>query len=386
MKCRICHSDDFREILDLGHHPPSDAFLTKEQLGEPETYYPLDLLVCEKCSLVQLGYVVPKEVLYNGNYPYTTGVNAEGVKHFRELAESAIKQFGAGFVVDIGGNDGTLLRGFRDGGCKVLNVEPCPHLSTENKVAKICHFWTNDLAKDIKETWGLANIITATNVFAHVDDLHDLMRGVETLLDHDGVFIVESPYVKHMFEKVQFDQIYHEHLSYLSVKPVNKLIKQYGLQLFGVAIKPIHGGSIRLYIGREGRHTPYGLFADPVFDYGDFAAKANKVRTDLYYIVKSLKVMGHSVVGVSAPAKGNTLLNWCKIGPEMLDYITEKSEQKIGKYTPGSHIRIVDDRRLSIDKPDYALLLAHNFKNQIKGANGDFDGHWIIPLPEPCFE
>ena len=219
-----------------------------------------------------------------------------------------------------------------------------------------------------------------------MDDIHDFMRGVETLLDYDGVFIIEAPYVKHMFEQGQFDQIYHEHLSYLGVKPVDHLVKQYGLQIFGLATKDIHGGSIRFYIGRKGRHTPLGLFTDPMFNYGAFAERARKTRDDLFYILKSLKMMKRKVVGVSAPAKGNTLLNWCRIGSETLDYITEKSEYKVGRYTPGSHIKVVDDHMLSMDEPDYALLLAHNFKDQIKGANSRYGGKWIVPMPEPHFE
>lgn len=250
MNCRICKSGNLTKFLSLGHMPPSDAFLTEEDLNKPEVTYPLDLWACEECSLVQLGYVVPKEVLYNGNYPYTTGSNKDGVKHFRQMAKDVVEQYGKGFVVDIGGNDGTLLKGFQELGCGVLNVEPSPDIAVKACVPTIASFWDKRLAKDLKEDFGKADIICATNVFAHIDDLHDFMRGIDILLADDGVFVVEAPSWSMLIENLAYDTIYHEHLSYFDPVSMQKLVAQYNMNSVNISHARIHGGSCRYVIKR----------------------------------------------------------------------------------------------------------------------------------------
>jgi hypothetical protein len=236
-------------VLDLGHHPPSDAFLTKEQLKEPEIHYPLDLWHCSKCDLVQLGYIVPPEILFCKDYPYETGVNSGGRRHFREMAESIIKLCDLkpdSFIVDIGGNDGTLLGFFHEHGYKVINVDPS---DVKSKVDKINEFWNPDVAAYIKYKHEPANIITATNVLAHVNNLHGFMAAVDILLDQDGYFVVETPSLNALIENVEYDTVYHEHLSYFNSKSIRKLVSLYNMELWRCdSLRNIHGGTTRYYI------------------------------------------------------------------------------------------------------------------------------------------
>ena len=397
MKCRICHSENLTKFLDLGYHPPSDAFL--DNLNEPETHYPLTVYVCENCELFQLGYVVPKEILYNDKYPYETGMNVEGVAHFGLFAQKVVRDFNLGsgdLVVDIGSNDGTLLSGFKDFGCVVLGVEPVRVLAekTESRGIPVANGFFGKFARHFSRFKDLniseARVITATNVFAHVDNLHDFMMGINSLLAPDGVFIIEAPSAGDLLERFEYDTIYHEHLSFLHLKPLSILFEQYGMFIDTVEWYPVHGGTNRYYVKREKVGAKPVLFL-PLPSFSGFAEKVEKNRDELVRLLRSIKrkhggLKGKRIVGVSAPAKGNTLLNYCKIGTETLDYITEKSDLKIGKYTPGSHIPIVPDSRLLEDMPDYALILAWNWAEQIMNNLKEYTdrgGKWIIPIPEP---
>lgn len=250
MNCRICGGIDLTKFLDLGHHPPSDAFLTEEDLNLAEVTYPLTVWMCNDCSLAQLGYTVSKNTLFNENYPYTTGSNKDGIRHFRQMAKDLVERHGKGFVVDIGGNDGTLLRGFRGLGCTVLNIEPCANIAAESPVPTINHFWDSGIAKAVKEDFGKAHIITATNVLAHVDDLHGFMRAVNVLLDDDGVFVVECPDFVSLLATSTYDTIYHEHLSYFDVFSMTELIKMHHMEIVKLTKVDIHGGSNRYEIQR----------------------------------------------------------------------------------------------------------------------------------------
>ena len=395
MNCRICHNENLKLFLSLGYHPPSDAFLSN--LTEPETHYPLTVYECARCGLFQLGHVVPKEILYNDKYPYETGMNVEGVKHFRELAESVVKQFHLGhndLVVDIGSNDGTLLSGFKESGCKVLGIEPVKQLAEKSKEKGIdTYSWFFSSLMPEPLFIGKAKIITATNVFAHVDDLHDFMKGIDKLLADNGIFIIEAPYIGDLLENFEFDTIYHEHLSYFSPKALHNLFKQFGMVIFKIDKFPIHGGTYRYYVCKK----PYSEMFKTNLGNGlgyhpdksicsAFVEKIEKNREELIWLLRSIKMKGKRIVGVSAPAKGNTLLNYCKIGPETLDYITEKSALKIGRFTPGMHIPIMPDERLLLDMPDYSLILAWNWSGQIMNnlkAYTEKGGKWIVPIPEP---
>lgn len=371
MRCRICGYSNLNLILDLGYHPPSDAFL--KTLNEPETYYPLRLVQCAKCGLAQLDYTVPKEELFKNDYPYETGNNSEGVKHFAELAKSTLDRYhlkSSDLVVDIGSNDGTLLSHFANMGCRVIGVEPVESIAQDAKARTINGFWDMEMAGTILQCLGSAKVITATNVLAHNDDLHEFMEAVDFLLADDGVFIVEAPSLDSLIDNLAYDTIYHEHLCYFSGDPLAYLVGIHGLNIVDTEFKEIHGGSTRYHISR-GERTK--TFARVFFE--DFAHRVEIHRLDL----RRMMPKGSTVVGVSAPAKGNTLLNYCGLD---LKYVTDNSPGKIGRFTPGRHIPVYSDDRLLEEQPDYALLLAWNWKDQIKKNLSDFKGSWIIPLPE----
>ena len=390
MICRICKGTDLEKFLDLGHHPPSDAFLTEEQLREPETHYPLDVWVCKTCGLVQLGYVVPKEVLFNHEYPYTTGSNTEGIEHFRNFAFHVARWWKLtknDLVVDIGSNDGTLLQGFKNLGCRVLGVEPCYKIGLKavvNGINTFPGFFNEFIGGGLAYDHGKAKIITATNVFAHVDDLHEFMKAVDILLAPDGIFIIEAPHLSELIKNLAYDTIYHEHLSYLHHYPIDYLASKFGMELFDAEAYPVHGGTVRYYLRRGTHGTPH--MNDPYIPaLHQFAQQVVNHKHSLYHKLSLIRQSGYSIVGVSAPAKGNTLLNYCNIGPDILDYLTEVSEHKIGKYSPGMHIPVVPDDRLIEDQPHYALILAWNWKEAIMTSlrKKGYRGKFIIPLPEP---
>ena len=247
MKCRIC-GKDAKLVLDLGHHPPSDAFLKEEDLNKPEITYPLQLFSCDECGLVQIGYVVDPSVLFTQDYPYTTGVNEGGIRHFHRFAWDVIDKLDIildDFIVDIGGNDGTLLVPFTDLGCKVLNIDPSGVYSA---VDLWKGFWCEGTATAVMHRHGKAKVILTTNCFAHVEDVHDFVKGVKILLEDDGVFIIESPSLDDMIKYTQFDQIYHEHLQYYSIKSIKYLMGMHDMEVFEVEHQEFHGGSNRYFI------------------------------------------------------------------------------------------------------------------------------------------
>jgi len=386
MKCRICNNTNLTLFLDLGHQPPSDAFLTEQQLKEPETYYPLEVYYCNECGLVQLGYTVPKEILFGDDYPYTTGTNTAGVEHFRQFAKDVTERFGLkkdDLVVDIGSNDGTLLQGFKDLGFDVYGIEPVQkagEIARQNGINTAITWWNVKIAQIIGRK---AKVITATNVFAHVDDLHDFMKGIDILLADDGVFVIEAPYLGNLLDNFEYDTMYHEHLSYLTEYPVEVLCNQYGMTVIQSKHQAIHGGSCRYFIKRAKPELKY--FFNYKYFLEEFSQKVQQHREKLKWMLTCIKRAKKRIVGVSAPAKGNTLLNYCKIGTETLDYLTEKSKFKIGKYSPGIHIPVVSDERLIKDQPEYAMVLAWNFKEPIMKnlRKMGYKGNFIIPIPEP---
>ena len=385
-ECRICKTNKLNLVLNLGSHPPSDAFMTKEQLSEPEVYYPLHLYKCQNCSLVQIGYTVEPTKLFNDTYPYETGVNSQGIIHFRGLAKQVYDKCRPKMVIDIGSNDGTLLEGFKELGCDVLGIEPVKSLAENAKVQTYNEFWGTGIAKKVKK----ADVITATNVLAHVADLHSFMNGVDLALAPRGTFVVEAPYLHDMLNNVEYDTIYHEHLCYMALQPMAYLMRMHDMGIYAYQHIDVHGGTMRYFIGRRQEHPaediPHENFTDEFLS--EFEVKVKLNRNMINNLLWKLKLEGKRVVGASAPAKGNTLINYCKISPQLMEYVTEKSLLKIGRYTPGMHIPVMSDEYLIKDKPDYAMVLAWNWKDQItsKLRKMGFKGKFIIPIPEPKIE
>jgi SAM-dependent methyltransferase len=403
MICRTCKGGNLYQFLDLGFTPPADQFRRKDQLKEPVVYYPLEVYMCEDCGLAQLSYVVSPEVLYRNDYPYESSTTMTGRKHWSEFAMWVTKHLGLGandLVVDIGSNVGTLLEAFASQGVRVQGVDPAANIvriAEKRGIETICEFFNMDTARKIVDEKGKAAVITATNVFAHVDNLDSFVKTVDFLLKESGVFILEVPYFANLIKNLEYDTIYHEHLSYLSVKPLIHFFKKFGMEVFDIQQVDIHGGSMRVFVARESTRkisnvVPHLLAEErktqlhSAETLRNFSTQVQKNREELDWLLKSLKHDGKRIVGVSAPAKGMTLLNYCKIGKETLDFITEKSTLKIGRYTPGAHIPVVPDVELVKEVPDYALLLAWNFADEIMENLNVYrkaGGKFIIPIPTP---
>ncbi len=401
MFCRMCKSEDLDQFLDLGFTPPADQFLRKEQLRDPEVHYPLAVMICNGCGLVQLSHVVSPEVLYRHDYPYESSLTATGQRHWAEFAKTVVDRFALGsddLVVDVGSNVGVLLEAFRNNGTRILGVDPASNIvriAERRGVETLNEFFSVDVARQILNARGHAAVITGTNVFAHIDDLDSFMTAVELLLNERGVLIIEAPYFVNLLQHLEYDTIYHEHLSYLSVKPLARFFRRFEMEIIDIEQRDIHGGSFRVYVAREGRlpvasvvddlarrEEELGIHTMPVLL--EFAEAVRRNRRELVWLLQRLKNEGKRIAAVSAPAKGMTLLNYCRLGPEVLDFITEKSTLKIGRLSPGMHIPVVPDAVLVEEHPDHALLLAWNFADEIM-ANlqqyRDEGGKFIIPIP-----
>jgi SAM-dependent methyltransferase len=403
MNCRTCGSNQLYEFLDLGFTPPADRFLREDQLLEPEVHYPLAVLMCERCGLAQLNHVVSPELLYQQDYPYEASITRTGREHWAEFAQSTKEQFNLGandLVIDIGSNVGVLLEAFKNAGTRTLGVEPAGNIAEiarKHGIETLNDFFGSDVARRIVEEKGRASVITATNVFAHVDDLTSFMKAVDLLLTPNGVLIIEAPYFTNLLEQLEYDTIYHEHLSYLSVKPLITFFARVGMEIFKIEQRDIHGGSFRVHVTRSGKRPVSAEIRELLQlerDRGvhsrdrleQFARAVEQNRNDLNWLLHSLKHEGKRIACASAPAKGMTLLNYCRLGQETIDFVTEKSTLKIGKFTPGTHIPVVSDAELIERRPDYALLLAWNFADEIMNNLAAYrakGGKFIIPIPVP---
>jgi hypothetical protein len=403
MLCRMCRKDSLVQFLDMGFHPPSDEFRRADQLLEPVSYFPLEACQCSFCGLAQLSYVVSPEILYRHDYPYEASTTATGRKHFTLFAENVTRLLALkkdDLVVDIGSNVGVLLDAFKVQGMRVLGIEPAANivlLALKRGIDTINEFISPSVAAQVVGSHGKAAVVTASNVFAHIDDLWSYMRAMDILLQDDGVFIFESPNLMDLVRNLEYDTIYHEHLSYLSLKPLRMFCQEQGFDVFRVEPQVIHGGSFRVFIGRKGRHAIDASVADylrqeEVFGLYDiktmraFAARVENNRQQLLWMLRGIKHQGKTIAALSAPAKGMSLLNYCRLGKETLDFATEKSTLKIGRFTPGAHIPVLPDTELISRMPDYALLLAWNFSAEIMENLKEYrakGGKFIIPIPEP---
>ncbi|QQG46213.1 MAG: class I SAM-dependent methyltransferase [Candidatus Niyogibacteria bacterium] len=399
MACFICGRENIIPILDLGLHPPSDAFLRKDDLSKPEAAYPLEFCFCRNCKLAQLNYVVDPEKLFR-DYVYNTATNNALKANFKNLVDLVVSKFGlkeGDFALDIGSNDGTLLSYYLPYGIKILGVDPssATDLALAQNIPTIVDFFSHDLSKKIAVERGHAKIITATNVFAHVADIHDFMSGTKELMAPAGVFVSENGYLLDLIEKLQYDSIYHEHLRYYSIKPLAILFDEFGMEIFDVERISSHGGSIRVFAARKGDYEiqpsvkqlmdleeSAGLYKESTFI--DFADKVRQNKFEIQKFITEQKSAGKKIAGIGAPAKGNTLLNYCRLGPDIIDHLAEKSELKIGLFSPGMHIPVVDETRLFSEQPDFALLLSWNLADELipKIRAKGYKGKFIIPNPE----
>jgi hypothetical protein len=397
--CQICGSIELVPILSLGHHAPCDSLLWPEQLHQAERTYPLDLVRCPNCGLVQIDYVVAPEELFFPEYPYRSGITSTLVGNLRSTGPTIMRRYdiGDGLAIDIGSNDGTLLSGFKDAGMRVLGVEPTniANIANENGIETIQEFFSEDLAKEIVAKCGAARIVTAANMFAHVAKLGSLIRGVEALLDRGGLFVTESHYLMDLIDTVQYDSIYHEHLKYYSVRSIVRLFDYYDFTVVDVDRISNYGGSIRVY-AMKGKGHPIseavgkllaeearrGLHDGPIYDR--FVSQVRQSKIDLQKLLVEARAEGRSVVGVGSPGRAATLLSYCNIDPDLMSYIAEQATSlKLGLFMPGSHIPIADEALMFIEQPDYAVMLSWHYwepivaKLRAKGLKSRI----VLPLP-----
>lgn len=398
--CRACDSSDLLLFLQLGPTPVPNGFLKAHHRHKAEKFYPLDVCFCKKCGLVQLAHVVSPKVMFK-NYVYVPSTSQTMRDHFSFLARQALKKTKAqegDFILDIGSNDGTLLKSFKLHKVNILGIDPAVNLAKKaNKegINTICALFTKELAKKIKKEYGQAKIITATNVVAHIHDLHDFLEGIKILLSDKGLLIAEFPYLLDLVKGVEFDTIYQEHLSYFSITPFKKLIEKHGLSLLDVERLPVHGGSVRIFVGKKYARESPGVKKLLSLEkskeilrpetYLKFRRKVDKVRHELVQQLWNLRLKGKTIVGYGASAKGNVMLNYCRIGPETLDYIVDSIPYKQGKFTPGMHIPIYPESKLLEEQPDYTLLLAWNFADEIIKKQAEYrkrGGKFILAIPK----
>lgn len=402
--CRYCHSDKLKKFLSLGWHPPSNSFIRSDRIVMEERY-PLEVYLCEKCYLVQLLDVVAPELIFD-EYLYLSSSSQALRNHYARLADSLTSRFNLGpgdVVVDIGCNDGVLLLGYHLPGLIKVGVEPSK--VAERAIASglevVKAFFSVEVSRHIVGAHGLAKIITATNVFAHVDKIGQFVEGVLALLKYDdGVFIIEAPYLVDMVDQTLFDTIYHEHLCYLSMTPLIPFLAKYGLEVFDVEKVPIgaSGPAFRAFVRkrvdwRQVNDSVYRMLtAEAAWGIGrverylEFASKVESIKAEVLGIIEKLRGSGARIGGYGAPAKGNTLLNYMGITPTMLECIADTNPLKQGLVTPGSHIPIVSEEEFLRRMPEYALLLSWNYLDFFL-ENSEYikrGGRFIVSLPLPA--
>ena len=396
--CRACDSADLYCYLPLGNHPAANAFVRAANQGTPDSLYPLNTIACLACGLIQVADPLPPD--FYVDYVYVPSASATMLVHFRALAKRFKTDLvtGAGQVVmDIGCNDGLLLAACIDEGLEVLGIDPSTNitdLARAKGVAVVNEYFTAESAARIREKHGPAQVIVTTNTLNHIDNLHGFMEGVAHLLAPDGTFVIEAPQALTCITLNEFDTVYHEHLSVFSAASVAALGQAVGLQITDLEELPIHGGSMRFYLRHDGqptaavaafrqREVEAGLFSRQTYD--DHVARVAILRADLMRLLADLKAAGKSIAGYGAPAKGNTLLNYYGIGPEVLDFIADRNALKQGRLTPGSRIPVVAPERIAQDRPDYLLMLAWNFRDEILDQQQGYlaaGGKFIVPIPQ----
>ncbi len=398
LNCRICDSKNMEKVLDLGSMPLANDFLSKKSLHVPEMVFPLAINFCSNCSLVQTSHVVDGDLLFK-NYHYETSASRPLVEHFYSLADEIAKDYiqsPDNLVVEIGSNDGSLLSRIKDR-CRVLGIDPggnVAEIAIKNGISTITDFFSTTLAKKIKSEKGMAKVVVANNVMAHIDDVRYVFSGVKELLSPGGRFIFEVHWVGNLIDEGGFDQIYHEHLCYYSLHSLKFLLDSLRMVINDIKLVPIHGESLRVFAGHSGKSSRSVIeFLDREVKMGltkrdtyiGFSKKVESNKKKLVDLLWELKKEGKKIIGYGAPAKGNTLLNYFKIGPDILDFITDTTPAKQGTYTPGTRIPVVSPEILKNELPDYIFLLSWNYADAIlekeKGLR-EKGVKFIIAVPE----
>ncbi len=382
VKCQVCGAITIPGV-DLGNQPVGDLVLTRRQLNQPETFYPLKLQHCMNCGLTQLSYIVNPKVVYK-NFPFVSGTTQTATRHLQSLPKQLVEMAGLSkqsFAVDIGSNDGTLLKGYIPDGVKFLGVDPSGdpvRIANEQGIETLHTFFNVETADYIAEKYSKADALTACGVFGHIADLDSVMKGAKKLLAKKGIFATDSQYWLDTMQRLHYDNMFHQHLRYYSMKPLIYLFKQYDMDVFDVERSEVYGGSIRVFSCHTGDYPISDRVTklvaleekEKLYDQAtneDFTRKVEARRRKLFDEVYELTSKGKKVIGIGAPAKASTICNYCRLGPDLIDYITEVNPLRIGTYLPGVHIPIVDENFMFEDPQpaDAAILFAWNYYDEI---------------------
>ena len=405
MNCRFCKNLLEYELINLGMTPLANSYLSQKNLHNEEKYYPLSVMVCNKCFLVQLSEDATSPENIFSDYAYFSSYSKTWMNHSEDFSKKMVDKFSLNqndLIVEIASNDGYLLKNFKDAGTKILGIEPASNISEiaeKNGIPTINKFFGNNLATELKETTGQSDLLIAINVMPHVPDLHDFTLGMKTLLKPDGVLIIQfSTYLLPFLKDLEFDSIYHEHFSYFSLLSLKKILNHYNLQVFDVEELDIHGGSLRVYVKHmnnsdyeitsavstlENKEKTFGMSSIPIYD--NFKNRVLDLKLKIWEFLITSKRNNKKVIAYGAPAKGNTLLNFCGIGKELINYTVDISPHKQELYLPGTHIPIYHPDKLLETKPDFLIILPWNLKNEIvNDANfiRNWGGKFVTFIPE----
>ncbi len=402
--CRTCLSENLHRVVNLTPTPPGNNFIEESNLEISEQVFPLDLYFCKECFHTQLGHVVDERFLFQNDYSYVSSTSPVFVKHLSDYAKYAIEILGlnnSSFVIDIGSNDGTCLNFFKEEGIKVLGIDPAEKITEIAKskgIETITDFFSFSLAESIITDYGYADLITSHNACAHIDDLDGVIKGVSHLLKQDGAFIMEVGYFLDVFQNKWFDTIYHEHLDFHTVKPLEKLFSRFDMEIFKIERISPQGGSIRVFAQKNNGINKVDSSIDDLkslekssglYDlktYLQFEKDINYVKSSFQKLINEIKERGESIAAFGAPTKATTLCYHFEIDKNQIDFIVDDNPLKQGLYSPGKHIPVYDSSFIYKEKPDYLVILAWNFAESIMQKHQDYlksGGKFILPMPQP---
>lgn len=403
MKCRFCKNELTDVFIDLGNSPASNSFLTKEELNEPEVFFPLKVYTCSNCFLVQLDEYKKSDAIFDSNYVYFSSYSKTWLAHSKQYTELMIQKFGfntKSLVVEIASNDGYLLQYFKEKNIPVLGIDPTANtaeIAKEKGIETVVDFFGTKLSKELSLKGVKADLLLGNNVLAHVPDIVDFVAGLKILLSEKGIITMEFPHLMQLIQNNQFDTIYHEHFSYLSFHTVRQIFASQGLTLFDVDEISTHGGSIRIYAkhgednSKEISENVVSLLKkeqdkgmESLSYYSNFQNKAFKIKLDLIHFLVTQKKEGKTVAAYGAAAKGNTLLNYSGVKKDLIDFAVDANPHKQNKYLPASHVPVVDENYLKEHKPDYVIIFPWNLKAEITEQLSyikDWGGKFVVPIP-----